>query len=85
MDKKWLPAIITGALALAAIAFVVTLFLVKILWAWTIPDLFPGAVTQGLIAKQISWFTAFKIAIFVGVLSGLIHVKTNDSKTYKIN
>jgi len=42
-----------------------------VLWAWTIPDLFPGAVQQGLIAKNLSWFAALKVAIFVGVFGGL--------------
>jgi hypothetical protein len=51
MNKKWLAAIIPGILGLIVIAFFVTLFLVKILWAWTVPDLFPGAVQQGLITK----------------------------------
>ncbi len=70
MERPRLAMVITGAIALACVAFVVVLFLVKILWAWTIPDLFPGAVEQGLVADSISWLTAVKIAIFVAVLSG---------------
>ena len=77
MDKKWLAAIIPGMLGLIVVAFLVSLFLVKILWAWTVPDLFPGAVKQGLIAKEISWLAAFKIAIFIGVLSGLVKIKAH--------
>ncbi len=61
-------------LALIAVAVVVMLLVVKLLWAWTIPDLFPGAVQQGLIAAQISWYTAFKVALFVAVLAGLAGV-----------
>ena len=71
MKKPWLFAIVPGILALVVGAFVIVLFLVKLLWAWTIPDLFPGAVEQGLIARSISWFTAFKVAIFVAVLAGI--------------
>jgi hypothetical protein len=71
MDKKWLIAIVPGVLALILVAFIVALFLVKILWAWTIPDLFPGAVEQGLIAKEISWYTSLKVAIFVAALAGI--------------
>ena len=71
IDKKWLIAIVPGILALILGAFIIALFLVKILWAWTIPDLFPGAVSQGLVAESISWYTAFKVAIFVAVLAGL--------------
>ena len=51
--------------------FFVVLLLLKFLWSWTIPDLFPGAVEQGLVAHYISWFTAFKVAIFVAVLAGV--------------
>ncbi len=71
MKKTWWVAIVPGILALAVGGFVLALLLVKLLWAWTIPDLFPGAVEQGLIARSVSWFTALKIAIFVAVLAGL--------------
>ena len=71
MHKPWLIAVIPGALAAAAGFFVLALFIVKLLWAWTIPDLFPGAVAQGLIAKEISWYAALKVAIFVGVFGGM--------------
>ena len=51
--------------------FLLGLVLVKLLWAWTIPDLFPVAVQRGFIAGTISWLTALKIAIFVGLLGGI--------------
>jgi hypothetical protein len=75
MNKTWWIAIISGTLALIAVYVVIVLLLVKLLWAWTIPDLFPGAVSQGLIAGSISWYTAFKIAVFVAVLAGLAGVR----------
>tara|TARA_Y100000310_G_scaffold332353_1_gene407758 strand:+ start:51 stop:323 length:273 start_codon:yes stop_codon:yes gene_type:complete len=53
------------------LVFIVTLFLVKILWAWTIPDLFPGAVEQGLVIGTLTWFTTFKVALFMAVLTFL--------------
>jgi len=71
MKKFWLFAIAPGIAALVVFIFLVMLFVVKILWAWTIPDLFPGAVEQGLVAKSISWFTAFKLAIFVAIMGGV--------------
>jgi hypothetical protein len=70
MNKAWLVGIIPGVLALAGVVFVLMLFLVKVLWAWTIPDLFPGAVEQGLVAGTISWYTALKVAILMAVLAG---------------
>jgi len=70
MNKAWWIAAVPGILALVAGVFVVVLLLVKVLWAWTIPDLFPGAVEQGLIARSITWYTALKVAIFIAVLAG---------------
>ena len=50
--------------------FILALFVIKVVWAWTIPDL-PGAVEEGLIAGSLSWFTTFKLAIFVALLGAL--------------
>jgi len=70
MNGSRIAALVVGGITLAGVAFVVVLLLVKALWAWTVPDLFPGAVQQGLVAGSISWLTAVKIALFVAVLSG---------------
>jgi hypothetical protein len=80
MRKPWLLVFLPGMLALVAGAFVVALLVVKLLWAWTVPDIFPGAVKQGLVAGSISWYTALKVAIFVAVLAGLGrgHVQRNS-------
>ena len=67
-----------GVLALVLSAFIITLFWVKILWAWTIPDLFPGAVDQGLIAKEISWYTSFKVAILVAALASIAGIGRDE-------
>jgi len=81
-DKKWLIAIVPGVLAgVLTVIFgvlIVVLFLVKILWAWTIPDLFPGAVEQGLIAQEISWYASLKVAIFVAVLAGIAGIRHGE-------
>ena len=61
-----------GALALGAVTVVVVLLLVKVVWAWTIPDLFPGAVDQGLVAREITWYTALKLAVFVAVVGAFV-------------
>ena len=75
MRNGWIFALASGGVMLGLGIFVivltVALLLVKLLWAWTIPDLFPGAVEQGLVAGAISWFTAFKVAIFLAVLAGV--------------
>jgi hypothetical protein len=57
------------------ITFVVVLFLVKLLWAWTVPDLFPEAVKQNFIAPAIGWLTALKIAIFLSFLAWVAGIR----------
>ena len=70
MNKTWLIAI-PGILALIAVCIVIVLLPVNYSLAWIIPDLFPGAVAQDLVAESISWYTTCKVAIFVAVLAGL--------------
>ena len=70
-----------GCLVFAIGAFVLGLLLVKVLWGWTIPDLFPGAVEKGLIARSISWFTALKVAIFIAVLAGVAGISRGGGKS----
>jgi len=65
------PAGCLGMLVIGASVCVVALLLIKFLWAWTVPDLFPGAVEQGLVAREITWLAAFKLALFVAFLAGL--------------
>jgi len=71
MKKTLWIATVPGIIAFIAIVIIIGLFVIKILWSWTIPDLFPGAVDQDLVAKSISWYTAFKLAIFLAVLAGI--------------
>jgi uncharacterized membrane protein YdcZ (DUF606 family) len=71
MGKGWCWAIVPGVILFVVVVFVVALLLIKLVWVWTIPDLFPGAVTMGLVAGTISWYTAFKLAIFLAVMAGI--------------
>ena len=57
------------AIAVIVLAFLVGLLVVKLLWAWIVKDLFPGAVEQGLMAEKISWWTSFKVALVIALLS----------------
>jgi spore maturation protein SpmA len=41
------------------------------MWAWVVGDLFPGAVAEGLISADLSWLAVMKLALPVGVVSGL--------------
>lgn len=71
MSKAKVAAAIAGVLSLAAAVFVVVLFLLKLLWASTVPEVCPGAVATGLVAREISWGAAAKLALFAAVLGGL--------------
>ena len=74
---KWVFMLIHGIFLLVITVFALSLLLVKFLWAWTIPDLFPGAVQQGLVARSISWFSALKVAIFIAILTAVAGAKSN--------
>ena len=69
--KKSKLAIIPGIIALIFSVVALMFFVIKLLWAWTIPDLFPGAVKEGLVAKEIGWLTSFKLALFFAVMTGI--------------
>ena len=77
--SKKLLKIIPGILALVIGIMILAFFIIKWLWAWTIPDLFPGAVEQGLIAKEISYFTSFKLALFFATLGGAIKFNSKSN------
>jgi len=80
MKKSWLIGLIPAALAIVVGVFIVALLLIKVLWSWTIPDLLPGAVAQGLVAKDIGWLTAFKLALFVAVIAGIVGIRPDGDK-----
>ena len=75
--KNWFAAGLS-ILTVIFLVFAASLLLIKVLWVWTIPDLFPGAVEQGLIAPQITWLTAFKLSVFIAVIAGLTGSKHRD-------
>ena len=77
--SKKLLKIIPGILALVIGIMILAFFIIKWLWAWTIPDLFPGAVEKGLIAKEISYFTSFKLALFFATLGGAIKINNKNN------
>ncbi|MFB6291702.1 MAG: hypothetical protein ABEJ25_08275 [Candidatus Bipolaricaulia bacterium] len=77
---SWFFRNVVVVLGLAVGAFILSLLLVKLLWVWTIPDLFPRAVEEGFIAKNISWFTSLKVAIFASVLTALAGARGTKSE-----
>lgn len=61
-------------IVIISVFFIAGIFIIKILWAWTIPEIFPGAVEQNLIAKNISWFTAFKMSLLFSLIATIARI-----------
>jgi len=73
---SFIGGLLLAALAVAAAAFTVVLLVIKLAWAWVVPDLAPGAVETGLVAGELSWWSAFKVAIVVAILGAIIRAAT---------
>ena len=73
VEKQVEKGVTTGITILiqVAIMFVISMIVLKFVWAWVVPDLFPGAVEEGLIAASLTWLASLKLAVLVGVLSGV--------------
>ena len=72
VEKRVTEGVTSGVtiLVTVAVTFVITVVVLKFVWAWVVPDLFPGAVAQGLIAADLTWLASLKLAVLVAVLSG---------------
>jgi hypothetical protein len=75
----WVTVGIT-VLVQVAVMFVIALVVFKVVWAWVVPDLFPGAVSQGLIIEDLTWLAVVKLAVLVGVLGGFSPALTDAFK-----
>ena len=75
IEKRVTEAVTSGTtiLVTVAVTFVIMVVVLKFVWAWVVPDLFPGAVAQGLINADLTWLAAVKFAVLVSVLSGVYH------------
>jgi hypothetical protein len=73
VERRVESGVATGtAIAIAVgVTFVVSIVLFKFVWAWVVPDLFPGAVQQGLISANLSWFATFKLAVLASLIGGI--------------
>jgi hypothetical protein len=74
------PRLIT-ILITVAILFVISSIVFRFVWGWVVPDLFPGAVAEGLIVEDLTWLTAFKLAVLVAALSGFYPALVDAFKT----
>jgi len=75
MKRRWVVVLAPAGLAVVLVVFVAALLLIKLMWAWTVPDLFPGAVAQKLVAADISWLAALKLAAFIALLSAVAGIR----------
>ena len=82
IEKKVEKGVATGTAILVSVVvtFVLSLVVFKFVWAWVVPDLFPGAVDQGLIVADLTWLAAFKLAVLVAVLNGFYPALTEAFK-----
>jgi hypothetical protein len=76
---NWVTVAIT-VLIQVAVMFVIAMVIFKIVWGWVVPDLFPGAVAQGLVSADLSWLAAVKLAVLVAVLGGFSPTLTDAFK-----
>ena len=70
MRRNLRVGIFPSIIILIAVVLVMGLFIIKGLWSWIVPDLFPEAAGGGLVTESISWFTSFKIALALALFTG---------------
>ena len=75
MTKNEMIFMITSVLIGIALFCVMAACLLKLVWAWVMPELFPGAVAQGLLVASLSWAAAFKLTVFMMVLAVFINLR----------
>ncbi len=73
VEKRVTEGVTSGVTILVqvAVTFVIMVVVLKFVWAWVVPDLFPGAVAEGLINADLTWLATVKLAVLVAVLSGV--------------
>ena len=73
--------LLTVGVAIFAVIFLISVIVVKLSWGWVIPDLFPGAVEQGLIIAEMDWNVAVRLAIVLSVLGGMFAKASSSSSS----
>ena len=72
VERQVEAGVTTGVTILVSVivTLVIAIILFKFVWAWVVPDLFPGAVAEGLVAADLTWLASLKLAVLVAVLGG---------------
>ena len=71
MRARTIFDLIPFSLLLGTGVFLLGLSFMRLGWALALPDLFPSAVAQGLIAESLSWPEATKLALALAALTGI--------------
>ncbi|MDO8751565.1 MAG: hypothetical protein Q7K03_10565 [Dehalococcoidia bacterium] len=72
---KWDVLGWTGLVLLALTAVIVLMaYALVLIWAWTIPDVFSGAVTLGILPAYLSFWQAIKLALLASLINGSLFV-----------
>ncbi len=66
---------IVGFLALILVLVLLGAWLMTIVWSWVVPDVFSGAVGQGVLPASLSMVQAMKLSILLSIL-GLTGIAT---------
>jgi len=68
-----------GLVALFVIVVAIATALIALAWAWVVPDVFAGAVDQGVLPASITLMQALKLSILLGLL-GVAGKASSSSK-----
>lgn len=69
IDKTVRATNITITAVTAAATFSILVVTIMIVWAWVIPDLFPGLVEEAAIASRLNWIQASGLAVLAASLA----------------
>lgn len=76
--------VILAGIVMAVLRICLLVFAVKLIWKWIVPELFPGLVTQGKVAGDISYKTAVKVIVGLAILSFLVNPSAFIGPSYNI-
>lgn len=60
-----------AVLVVGFILIVVVPYVLQWAWGWVIPDVFSGAVAEGLLPATITYVQSFKMFIFLAIFVGV--------------
>lgn len=77
----------SGAIVALVISWIIRLILiviggllVSLIWSWAVPDIMSGAVAQGVLPAQLSWWYSMLLCLLMGIL-GLGSSMSNSRKS----